>query len=130
MPGARVGNDYQLINIPKSVEDELSKIKEASKLDEAFYPPEIAEVNGLASRYWGSQLNDYAIAIYEMGVQYYPYYYDFQLQLYELLLPIAKDRAKAHLNRAEELLTTLETSLLERQNLLNEIRNEKLKHGW
>lgn len=127
---ARVGNDYQLLNIPISFEDELSKIKEASKLDEAFYPPEIAEVNGLASRYWGSQLNDYAIAIYEMAEQYYPYYYDFQLQLYELLLPIAKDRARQHLNRAEELLTTLETSLLDRQNLLNEIRNEKLKNGW
>lgn len=127
---ALVDNDYKIINKPKSVEDEISKIENASKIGDNFYPPEIADLNGLASQYWNSDLNGYAIAIYEMGVKYYPNYYEFHLQLYELLLPTYKDRAKKHLNRAEELLNTVETNLSDKQNILNEISNEKIKNGW
>lgn len=127
---ALVDDDYKIINNPKSVEDEIRKLEKASKIGDNFYPPEIADVNGLASRYWNSDLNDYAIAIYEMGMNYYPDYYEFHLQLYELLLPTAEDRAKKHLNRAEELLNTVETNLSDKENILNEISNEKIKNGW
>lgn len=127
---AAVDNNYKLINQPKSVSDELNKIENASKIANYFYPPEIAELNGLASRYWNSDMNDYAIAIYEIAIKYYPDYYDFHLQLYELLLPIDKKRSKIHLNKAYELLNTVETDLTEKQNLLNEIKEEKRKNGW
>lgn len=127
---ATVDGDYKIITKPESIEEEISKIKNVSKIANYFYPPEIAELNGLASKYWSSDLNNYAIAIYEMGVKYYPDYYEFHFYLYELLLPIDKDRSKEHLNRAEELLNTVETNLSDKQNILNEISNEKIKNGW
>lgn len=127
---AMVDNDYKIINIPKSVEEEIKKIENASKIGDNFYPPEIADLNGLASRYWNSDLDNYAIAIYEMGTKYYPDYYDFHLQLYELLLPTDKEEAKKHLNRAYELLDHIETHLPEKQEIMKEINNEKLKNGW
>lgn len=127
---ALVDNDYKIINKPKSIEDEMSKLEKASSIGNNFYPPEIAELNGLASRYWNSDLNDYAKAIYEMAVKYYPNYYDFHLQLYELLLSTDKDQAKKHLNKAEELLNTFETTLSNKQNILSDISDEKNKNGW
>lgn len=127
---ATVNNNYKLIDKPKSVSDELNKIENASKIANYFYPPEIAELNGLASRYWNSDMNDFAIAIYEMAVKHYPNYYDFHLQLYELLLPTDEKRSKNHLNKAYNLLNTIETNLPEKQAFLNEIKEEKRKNGW
>lgn len=127
---AMVDEEYKIINRPISIEDELKKINDASKLGSNFYPPEIAELNGIASRYWNNSLDEYAIAIYEMGVKYYPQYYGFHLHLYELLLPTNKEGAKKHLHRAYELLNSIETNLSERLDLLNEISNERIKNGW
>lgn len=125
-----VDDEYKIINEPNTIEEEIRKIENASKLGNKFYPPELAELNGLASRYWNNNLNDYAIATFEMGLKYYPNYYDFHLQLYQLLLPIDKERAKKHLSKAYELLNTLETDLSERQDILNEIKKEKVNNGW
>lgn len=127
---ALVDNDYKIINKPNSIEDEINKIENASKIGDNFYPPEIADLNGLASRYWNSDLTGYAIAIYEMGTNYYPDYYDFHLQLYELLLPTDKERAKKHLNRAYELLNTVETNHQTKNDIIEEINKEKIKNGW
>src|SRR5690606_18769511 len=85
---------------------------------------------GLASRYWNSDLIDYVIAIYEMGAKHYPNYYDFHLQLYELLLSTDKERAKKHLNRASELLNTVETNYQTKNDIIEEINKEKIKNGW
>ena len=129
---ALVNGEYKLINKPTSNKDEIAKINIASKIGNYFYPPEIADLNGIASRYWNSDLNDYAIAIYEMATKYYPNYYDFHLQLYELLLPTNKERAKAHLNKAYELLNIVETDMSKKkqQDKLNRVNIEKKKNGW
>ena len=127
---AKVNDEYLLVTQPNSVNEELSKIENASKVGDYFYPPEIADLNGLASRYLYSDLNLYGIAVYEMAVKYYPKYYDFHLQLYELYLPTNIQSAKNHLDKAYELLNTVENDLPEKQEELINIHNEKKKNGW
>lgn len=77
-----VDEEYKIVELPRSIEVEMTKIQNASKLGTTFYPPEIADLNGLASRYENSNLSDYAQAVYELGIRYFPNYYDFYLQLY------------------------------------------------
>ena len=127
---AKVNAEYQLIETPKSVQGELSKLEQASFISRSKYYPEIPEINGIASRYLSSGLNEYGISIYEMGIMYFPKYYEFHLALYELYLPIDKDKAKNHLNTAKKLLEEIENDLIERQEILNEISNEQKKNGW
>jgi len=127
---APVDVDYKLIKKPTSVENEISKIQSKSKVSSYFYPPEIADLNGIASRYLNSNLNDYRIAVYEMAIKYFPNYFDFHLQLYELLLKTDTSRSKAHLNKAYELLISLETDLPVKQEVLDYINNERNKNGW
>jgi hypothetical protein len=127
---AVVDYNYKLINKPGSVEDEITKIERASKIGKDFFPPEVAELNSLSSKYLASNLNDHGMAICEMAIRYFPDCYDFHLQLYELLLPTDKERSKAHLNKACELLNTIETNLPEKQELLEDIMEEKKKNGW
>jgi hypothetical protein len=127
---ALVDDEYKLIHKPTSIKNEITKIEIASKIGNYFYPSEIAELNGLASRYLNSDLNDYGIAIYEMATKYFPNYYDFHLQLYELLQLTNRDRSKAHLNKAYELLNSIETDLPEKQDELNKISEERKKNGW
>ncbi len=127
---AKVDEEYKIITRPSSVQEEMSNIELASKIGDYFYPPEIAEINGIASRYWNSDLNTYAIAVYEMAITYYPMYYDFYLQLYDLLLSTDKIRAKHHLETAKELILSVETNTLEQHELLDEINQERMKNGW
>ncbi len=127
---AKVNDEYKLIMKPVSVKAELAKIEVASKIGDYFYPPEIADLNGIASRFLNSDLNDYGIAVYELALKYFPNYYDFHLELYKLLLPTNIELAKAHLNKAYELLTNMEIDLPEKQEVLDEIYNERQKNGW
>lgn len=127
---AAVDDEYKILKTPISINEEVKKIKSASKLGSTFYPPELAELNGIASRYWNSSLYEYAITIYEMGIKYYPNYYEFHLQLYELLLPTDKEKAKTHLKKAKRLLNSIETNLSDRREILNEINNEMINNGW
>lgn len=129
---AKVDENYQLINQPISLKDELEEIEKASKLGKYFYAPEIAELNGLASRYLYSNLNNYGLAIYEMATQYYPNYYDFHLQLYDLLLKTDPKKAQSHLNKSYTLLKNLETDLTveEKKDELEKLDAEFKKNGW
>lgn len=127
---AKVNDEYQLIEIPKSVKDELTKIEQASMVGNSKYCPEIPDINGLASRYLSSGLNQYGISIYEMGIKYFPNYYEFHLALYELYLPTDKIKAQHHLNTAMKLLEKLENDLPEQQEVLNEINDQRKKNGW
>jgi hypothetical protein len=129
-PIAEVNDEYKLITIPKSVEDEISKIELASRIGNYKYCPEIPDINGLASRYLSSDLIEYGITVYEMGIKYFPKYYEFHLALYELYLPNDKLKAKYHLNTAIGLLESMEDDTPEKQEILNEINNEKQKTGW
>lgn len=49
---ALLDEEYKIINKPNSIEKEIEKIEDASKLGSKFYPTELAELKGLASREW------------------------------------------------------------------------------
>ncbi len=127
---AKVDQEYKLISEPGTISEEMQKLLAASYLGGHYYAPEIAELNGLASRYWNSDLTDYTIAVYVMALSYYPKYYDFYLQLYELLLPSDERQAKRHLEKALELVNSLEADSPGKQELIEEINQEKLNNGW
>lgn len=127
---AQVDDEYKLINKPQSMSIEMDLIRRASKIGIYDYGPEIPDLNGLASRYLASDLNDYGRAIYELGLSYFPDYYEFHLALYELYFPINQERAKYHLERAEELIQLFETDTVLKKTLFEDIKNEKLKNAW
>lgn len=127
---AGVDEEYVLIDTPGSVQEERDKILSASRLRLLFdFPPEIADVNGIASRYESNGYLAHARMVYEFGLQYYPDYYEFCLSLYELLLPTDPEEAKLYLNRAIEQLQREEPSP-EHKDLLKELLPEKQRHGW
>lgn len=127
---AEVDMEYKLIHKPGSISEELNKIKRASKVGSSYYPPEISDINGIASRYWNNGLEDYAIKVYELGVKYYPNYYEFYLSLYELKIEQDKEAGRKYLEKAEHLLQTMEENWEGKNELIKEIRNEKAINGW
>ena len=127
---AKVNMEYKLVKKPDSISEELNKIETASVIGNYYYPPEISDINGIASRYWNNELEDYATKIYELGLKYYPNYYDFYLSLYELTLNKDKTKSKEHLEKAEFLLKTVENNWTGKHEIIEEIKAEKLKNGW
>lgn len=127
---ARVNMNYELIEKPESVSIEMNKIMEVSQIDGSFYPPELAEINGIASRFLNSGFSEHALKIYEMGLEYYPFYYDFYLMLYDILKDSDKAQAKQHLFKAETLLKTFEIKSEEKDEMLQIIKSEKASQGW
>jgi predicted alpha/beta superfamily hydrolase len=127
---ARVNMNYELIEEPESVSIEINKIMEASQIDGSFYPPELAEINGICSRYLNSGYNSHALKVYELGIEYYPNYYDFYLSLYDILKDSDKSRSKQYLEKAEILLKTTKIETEERDEMLQIIKSEKVTQGW
>lgn len=127
---AKVNDEYKLISVPETPEKEVEKIILASKIGASFYPPEIAEINGIASRYWNSEFDDLTIEVYKLGIKYYPNYYEFYLSLYELTYNKDKVQSRKYLEKAEFLLTTVESSLKGKSKIIEEIKTEKIKNGW
>lgn len=127
---AAVDSEYRLTEAPGTVEAELEKISQASGLSGHFYPPELPEINGIASRYLSGGFKSHAIGVYRMGLKYFPAYYEFHLYLYELLLTDEPDIARLHLMKAKELIETVEVSGAEKLSLLEEISAEIIKQGW
>ena len=68
--------------------------------------------------------------MYQIGLKYYPNYFEFHLQLYELLVNRDKEKAKYHLNKARELVEIIEFESKEKEDVLNEIKIEQKKNGW
>jgi predicted alpha/beta superfamily hydrolase len=125
---AAVDLEYKLIHMPVSIEDERLKITHASQLGPYAYPPEIPEINGLASRYLADTLWDYGIAMYELGILYYPKNYEFHLALYELYLPKDKRKAKLYLKTAYALLMEYEKDMPDQKEMLEAIQAEMIKN--
>lgn len=98
---AKGNGEYRLVNAPEAIEREVQKIIPASKIDGYFYPPELVEINGIALRYWDSNLDNLAIEITKLGIEYYPNYYEFYPSLYELTLDEDKNISRDHLITAE-----------------------------
>ena len=126
----KVDMEDKLINKPVSIPEELQKIEIASKIDTYNYPPEISDINGIASRYWNNELEEYAIKIYELGIKYYPNYYEFYLSLYELTLNKDKVKSREYLEKAELLLKTVENNWKGKSEIIDEMKTEKIKNGW
>lgn len=127
---AKTNDEYKLIDVPEPAEAEREKVLEASLIGDYFYPPEIAEINGIASRYVYNGYNSQALEIYRLGIKYYPDYYEFYLSLYELTYGQDSEQAREYLNRAEYLLRTVEAGWDGTNALLDEIRAERIMHGW
>ena len=127
---AQVNDQYKLINVPETSAQELEKIVLASKIGSSFYPPEIAELNGIASRFWNNDYLELAAEVYTLGTQYYPDYFEFYLSLYELTLDKDPIQSKTYLEKAELLLTTVEDNWEGKEEIIEEIKAEKAKNGW
>ena len=127
---AKVNGEYELINIPETPEKEVEKIMSASKIGISFYPPEIAELNGIASRYWNSELDELALEVYKLGIEYYPNYYAFYLSLYKLTNSKDKLESREYLEKAESLLYRIESNWQGKKEVVEEIKAEKIKNGW
>lgn len=122
---AQVNDEYQLKNLPDSSFQEIEELIHLSKLDKYFYPPEIADINGIASRFYFSGYYQHAIKVYELGIDYYPHYYEFYLSLYELLANTNKTLATQYLLKAEQLLKSIENNWKGKQLILQEIETLK-----
>jgi predicted alpha/beta superfamily hydrolase len=127
---AKVDTEYKLISKPSTIDNELAKIQSASKIGNSFYPPEVAEINGIASRFSYNGHISYALKLYEMGTFYYPGYYRFYLSIYKLLLKDDLTGSKKYLEKAKFLLETMEDNSLEKQEILQEIATEMKKNKW
>lgn len=126
---AQVDMDYKLLYQPNSITEELNKIKVASKIGKYYYPPEISDINGIASRYWNNDLEEYAAKVYELGIKYYPTYYEFYLSLYKLTLNTEKASSMKYLEKAELLLKTVDENWEGKNEIIKEITKEKIKNG-
>lgn len=118
---AEVDMEYRLKKTPISIEDELVSIQMASVIMGKNFPLEVSQINGIASRYWASDLTNYAIEIYRLGVDLYPYYYEFHAYLGELLLESDKKQALYHLRTSLELLNEYESEMEYRDEIVKEI---------
>jgi predicted alpha/beta superfamily hydrolase len=101
---AIVDEMYKFIGQPGPVAAELSAIAASSTLNGQPYPPELPDINGIASRYLQSGYKEHGLKIYEMALKYYPNFYDFHYELAKLYADNDKQKAKTHLDKALELL--------------------------
>lgn len=124
---ARVDEMYKLIAPPKSITEELTEIARNSKLGMQYYAPELADINGIASRYNHSGYRQHAISVYELGLKYYTNFHGFHSELGHLYATLDKQKAKAHLNKAIDLLTANQEK--GGKEMIAEIQEFKAKNG-
>jgi predicted alpha/beta superfamily hydrolase len=126
-PVAKVDEFYKLVTPPKSVADELAQIAENSTLGGHPYPPELPDINGIASRYNQSGYKQQAIGVYELGLKYYPNFYGFNYELAQLYINTDIKKAKMHLDKALNLLQTIQEK--DGMETITEMRNFQIKNG-
>lgn len=127
---APVDREYKMIAVPETPKAELEKIVAASKIGNYFYPPQIADINGIASRYLNSDYTDIALQLYQKGIEYYPHFYEFYVSLYELTGATNNEKSKEYLEKAISLLKTIEDDWEGKNELIEELESEKTKNGW
>lgn len=81
---AQVDMNYQLVQSPGSVEEEMKKVERACTFGEDSLNMSISEINGMASRYWAGEHTQHVEALYEYGIDLYDDYYDFYIYLAQL----------------------------------------------
>lgn len=123
---AEVNENYELTDDPKSIEIEIEKILSASFIADHFYAPEIADLNGIASRFKSNAYPVYAQKIYQVGLRYYPKFWGFHISLYQLLLDQNMEKAQYHLEKAEQFLDALDRPLPEYDSIKTYIAQKKI----
>lgn len=127
---AQVDAEYRLVGQPDDPAVELGKIIQASTLGPYRYAPEIGEIFGLASRYQNSGFMEQAIAVYEVGLTYYPKLIDLYLSLYPLYLEQDEQLARNCLLKAYALIGNGPEPDPEMDALKEEIGTEIRNKGW
>ena len=118
---AKVDLNYKLLNEPSKIENEINLILQASKLGNMKYPPEIADYNGIASRYLNSEFYEHALGIYLQAMIDYPNYYEFPAFAAELSMNFKPDAAKYLIPKAIELLNKFESDLPEKNEYIDQL---------
>lgn len=118
---AKVDMNYKLLNEPSKIENEISLILQASKLGNMNYPPEIADYNGIASRYLNSEFYEHALGVYLQAMKDYPNYYEFPAFAAELSMSTKPEAARILILRAIELLKKFENDLPEKNEFIEEL---------
>lgn len=118
---APVNEEYQLVHTPGTPEEELRKVKAGLRFRGRELPWEVAEINGLASRYGASGYMAHVLAIYRLGAELYPEDVSMNWYLGEALLPTDRKAAERALQKALALLENEPLSELERAETRAEI---------
>ena len=118
---AKVDMNYKLLSEPSKIENEISLILQASKLGNMNYPPEIADYNGIASRFLNSEFYEHALGVYLQGMVDYPNYYEFPAYAAELSMNLKPDAAKYLIPKAIELLNKFESDLPEKNEYIDQL---------
>ena len=122
-PIGKIDNEYKLLEKPGTTNELLTEINNNSTLYDEFYPPEIAEINGIGSRFYENGYMDHALAVWEeIGLNYYPNYYEFHLNVGELYLKKNPEKAALHLKIARLLIEDANMPVTEKAELLESIR--------
>ncbi|WP_224484490.1 alpha/beta hydrolase [Robertkochia aurantiaca] len=127
---AEVDQNYQLKKSPESPESIVQDIKTLSKIDEDFIAPDIAALNGIASRFLNSDFEEHATRVYNLGLEYYPKFWGFHISLYQIEKEKSISSAKNHLLLAEKYLDQLDIGLNEYDEVKKFILSEKERHVW
>ena len=128
---AAVDLEYSLIETPLSPEKEWHKVESHSLLLGKPYPAEIPDINGIISRYTNSDFLDHSEWLLKQALRYYPHYYDFHWQLYDIYWSQGKfEKAREHLLEAYSLIDTMEREAEDWQVLLGDIDAELEKRNW
>lgn len=101
---APVNDEYQLVLTPGTPEDEMRKVHASLGFRGTTLPWEVAEINGLASRYAHSGYNDHVLAIYRHAAELYPNDASINWFLGEALLPTDRKAVQMALRKALLLL--------------------------
>ena len=127
-PVAKVDEFYKLVAPPKPVDEELAEIDQYSKLIDQPYPPELPDINGIASRYNQSGYKEHAIAIYQLGLKYYPNYYGFYYEMAQIYANTDRTKAKLNLDKALSLLHAIPEN--NNEAIVADIQSYMLKNGF
>ncbi|MBX2972018.1 MAG: hypothetical protein KF797_02850 [Flavobacteriales bacterium] len=101
---APVNDEYQLVRVPGTPEEEMRKVEASLRFRSTELPWEVAEINGLASRYDASGYAQHVLAIYRRGAELYPEDVTMNWYLGEALLGTDRSAAEKVLRKALMLL--------------------------
>lgn len=116
-----VDMNYQLQAPPPPADELLRNIAATLGWRGGTIPWELPEINGMASRLMTGEHPEQLLAVYRLGTELYPRYWEFHAAVGELLLDRDPAAARSALQQALRLLDSEEPDLPERMELKGEI---------